>query len=217
MSPEELVGQEEDVAARIDRLHDLDGVGRGAADVGERLDLGCRVDVGDDDGIREVCFPLAQLLGSDRVGERATRTLVRDQDRLLRAEDLGGLGHEVHAAEHDGVLGYLGGHTRERERITDVIGNVLNRRQLVVVRQQGRTSQIGEPSHFRGPFSRRVDSPVTTGSIDDVADSGECRVQEVHLGSAAGHDGSPSPIIRSSVTEFPPREFSTYDRKHDSS
>ena len=79
----------------------LDGVGRGAAVVGLGLDLGGRVDVHDDDRAGMRGLPVAQLLGGDRVGQRAAGVEVGDQHALVRAQDRGGLGHEVHAAEHD--------------------------------------------------------------------------------------------------------------------
>ena len=46
-------------------------------------------------------LPVAQLLGGDRVGQRAAGVEVGDQHGLVRAQDRGGLGHEVHAAERD--------------------------------------------------------------------------------------------------------------------
>ena len=48
-------------------------------------------------------LPVAQLLGGDRVGQRAAGVEIGDQHALVRAQDRGGLGHEVHAAEDDRV------------------------------------------------------------------------------------------------------------------
>ena len=98
---EELVGQEQHLAVGGDRLDDLDGVGRRAADVGLGLHLGGRVDVGDDDGARVLGLPGAQLVGGDGVGQRAAGVRVRHQHRLLGRQDLRRLGHEVHAREDD--------------------------------------------------------------------------------------------------------------------
>ena len=75
-------------------------------------------------------------------------------------QDLGGLGHEVHAAEHDGVLGRLGGDPRQRQRVADVVGDVLDGGQLVVVRQQRRAAQLGQPAHLGGPFLVAVDTGI---------------------------------------------------------
>jgi hypothetical protein len=88
------------VSSGID-LDDLDRVGRRAADVGLRLHRGGRVDVAHDDGSRMLRLPLAQLIRVDRLCEAAAGALVGDQHRLVVAEDLRGLRHEVDAAEHD--------------------------------------------------------------------------------------------------------------------
>jgi hypothetical protein len=64
---EELVGQEQDLGVRRHRLHHLDRVGGGAADVGLRLHLGGGVHVRDHDGAWMLGLPAAQLLGVDRV------------------------------------------------------------------------------------------------------------------------------------------------------
>ena len=99
------VGAEQDLGVRAVRLvdvaHDVDGVGRGAAVVGQRLDLGGRVDVHHDDALRVLRAPVGELLGVDRGGQRAAGVEVGDQHGLLGAQDRGGLGHEVHAAEDD--------------------------------------------------------------------------------------------------------------------
>ena len=87
--------------AREDVLDDLDRVRRCAAVVGLGLDLGGGVDVHHHDRAGVLGLPFAQLLGGDRVGQRAAGVGVGDQHALVRAEDRGGLGHEVHAAEHD--------------------------------------------------------------------------------------------------------------------
>ena len=104
---EEHVGAEEDLGVvavlAADVLDHLDGVRGGAAVVGLRLDLGGGVDVHDDHRARVLGLPGAQLVGGDRVGERAAGVEVGEQDRLLGGEDRGGLGHEVDAAERDHV------------------------------------------------------------------------------------------------------------------
>ena len=62
--------------------------------------------------LKEEVRALAQLIGGDRVGERAAGIQVRQQHGLLRREDGRGLRHEVHAAEGDdlglGARGLLG-------------------------------------------------------------------------------------------------------------
>ena len=164
---EELVRAEQHLAVLGDRGDHLDRVRRRAADVGLRLHRRGGVDVGDDDRAGMLGLPRAQFVGGDRVGQRAARPLIGDQHGLVRAEDLGRLGHEVHAAEHDGVLGRLGGDPRQRQRVTDVVGDVLDGRQLVVVRQQRRAAQLGEAAHLGGPLLIAVDAGKTGRTGDD--------------------------------------------------
>ena len=74
----------------------------------------------------------------------------------------------MHAAEHDGVLRRLSGDARQRQRVTDVVGDVLDGRQLVVVRQQRRAAQIGQAPHLGGPLLIAVDAGKTGRTSDDV-------------------------------------------------
>ena len=157
---EELVGQEQHLAVGRDRLDDLDGVGRRAADVGLGLHLGGGVDVGDDDGAGVLGLPGAQLVGGDRVGQRAAGVRVGDQHGLLGREDLRRLGHEVHAGEDDrgGVAGR--GDAGEGERVADVVGDVLDLRRLVVVRQEDGVLLGGEPADLVAPGLPLVGRPA---------------------------------------------------------
>ena len=79
-------------------------------------------------------FDRAQLLGGDHVRQRAACLRVGDEHRLLGRQNRRGLGHEVDAAEHDGIgVGHRGAPT-EFQRITDEVGDVLHLADLVVVR-----------------------------------------------------------------------------------
>ena len=131
------------------------------------LHRGGGVDVGDDDGAGVLGLPRPQLVGGDRVGQRAAGPLVRDQHGLVGAEDLRGLGHEVHAAEHDGVLGRLGGDPGQRQRVTDVVGDVLDGGKLVVVRQDRGVAQVGQPADLGRPLLVAFDTAVTVGRVGD--------------------------------------------------
>ena len=63
-------------------------------------------------------------------------------------EDLGRLGHEVDAAEHD-RLGLGGGRlAREAERVADVVGDVLHLGHLVVVGEDHGAALAGERAHL---------------------------------------------------------------------
>ena len=101
------VGAEEDLGVGAvlgpDVLDHLDRVGGGAAVVGLGLHLGRGVDVHHHQRARVLGLPGAQLVGVDRVGERAAGVEVGDQHLLLGREDRGRLGHEVDAAEGDRV------------------------------------------------------------------------------------------------------------------
>ena len=85
-------------------------------------------------------LPGAQLVGVDRVGERAAGVEVGDQHLLLGREDRGGLGHEVDAAEGDHLGVGVGRLAREPERVADEVGDVLDLRQLVVVGEDDRVA-----------------------------------------------------------------------------
>ena len=132
---EELVGAEQHLGVRGDRGDDVDGVRRRAADVGLGLHRRRRVDVADDDGAGVLGLPRPQLLGGDRLGQAAPGPLVGDQDRLVVGEDLRRLGHEVDAAEDDRRRLDVGRDPRQPERVADVVGDLLDLRQLVVVGQ----------------------------------------------------------------------------------
>ena len=75
----------------------------------------------------------------------------------------------MHAAEHDGVLGRLGGDSGQRKRVTDMVGDVLDGGQLVVVRQQSRAAQLGEAAYLGGPFLVAVDAGKPGRTIGNPA------------------------------------------------
>ena len=147
------VGAEEDLGVgavlAVDVLDHLDRVRGRDAVVGLGLHLGGRVHVHHDDRAGVLRLPRAQRVRGDRVGERAARLGVGQQDRLLRREDRRRLGHEVHAAEDDRVG--AGGRrlAREPERVAHVVGDVLDLGHLVVVRQDHGVALAREIAHLR--------------------------------------------------------------------
>ena len=167
---EEHVGPEEDLGVGAvlaqDVLDDLDRVRRGHAVVGQRLDLGRRVDVHDGDRAGVLGLPGAQLLGGDRVGQRAAGVEVGNQDGLLGREDRGRLGHEVHAAEGDRRGVGRGALVREAERIADVVGDVLHLGELVVV---GEDDRVALGARARGPRPAGRGRPRARGRAGDQA------------------------------------------------
>ena len=150
-APRNWSGQNSTSRVGGDRGDDLDGVRRRAADVGLGLHRGGRVDVADDDGAGVLGLPRPQLVGGDRLGEAAAGPLVGDQHRLVVAQDLRRLGHEVDAAEHDRRRLGLGRDPGQPERVADVVGDVLDLRQLVVVGQDHGVALGGQRTHLLGP------------------------------------------------------------------
>ena len=73
-------------------------------------------------------LPGPQLFGGDGIGQRAAGVGVGDQHGLVGGEQLGRLGHEVDPGEDDGRSGCLGGDAGQGERITHVVGHVLDLR-----------------------------------------------------------------------------------------
>ena len=78
---------------------------------------------------------MGDLSGGGHVGHRAARREIGEDDRLAAGgEDVGALGHEVHAAEHDEVrLGPVRGGLRELERVAGDVGELDDLVALVVV------------------------------------------------------------------------------------
>ena len=89
-------------------------------------------------------LPGAQLLRRYRIGKRAPGGDVRNQDRAVGAEDLGGLRHEVDAAHDDDVGVGLRRRLGEAEGVANEIRDVLNRGHLVVVGQNDGVSPRAE-------------------------------------------------------------------------
>ena len=146
------VGAEQDLhvvaVLAADVLNHADRVRGRAAVVGLRLDLGRGVHVHHHDGARVLGLPGPQLIGRDRVGERAAGVEVGQQHGLVRAEDRGRLGHEVHAAERDHVGVRGRSLAREAERITHEVRHVLHLGHLVVVGEDHRVALLGEGAHL---------------------------------------------------------------------
>jgi hypothetical protein len=125
---------------------------RAFPDVGQRLHLGGRVDVGDNHGAGILGLPAAERIGVDGGGQRAPGVQIRDQHGLLGAEDGGRLGHEVNAGEHDHVGLCAGRLLRQPQRVADVVGHVLHVGTLIVVGQDHGLPFLGErPNLFVQP------------------------------------------------------------------
>ena len=161
-----LVGQEEHLAPLGGTLRERPGqsgsrVGRrahrAAVTSGEPLDRGRRVHVGDghdvvgDARLHQHVPRVLDLADRGHVGHRAAGGEVGQHDLLgVGREDVGALGHEVHAAEDD-VLGLRPGRRlpRELERVAGDVGELDDLVALVVVAEdehlvaQGRAGGAG--------------------------------------------------------------------------
>ena len=115
VAAEMLVGQEQDLLLLLPAPLQRGGGVRRRADgaavlADERLNRRGGVDVGDrhharsEAQLRELRPADLELIGRRHVGHRAAGGEVRQDDLLVRhRQDVGALGHEVHAAEHDVV------------------------------------------------------------------------------------------------------------------
>ncbi len=76
-----------------------------------------------------------ELIAGGHVGHRAAGGEVRQDDLLVRrAEDVGALGHEMHAAEDDELrLALAGGGARELQRIAGEVGELDDLVALIVM------------------------------------------------------------------------------------
>ncbi len=158
----EILIRQKDHGRRVEALYHLQRVGRGAADVHLRLHVGRCIDIGHDRHAGETLAQQPHVGAGDARSQRAAGALVRDQDRLVRIEDLRGLRHEVHAALNDDVGLYFRGLDRELQRVAADVGDAMeNLRRLVVVRQDHRAAhslqfvdRLDGGRHQR-PFDRR--------------------------------------------------------------
>ncbi len=145
----------------LDHAH---GVGRGAADVALGLHVGGGVDIGDDRHAR-ICLAQQPHIGAgDRLGKAAAGAHVGDEHGLFRIQQLGGLGHEVHAALDDDFLVHHGRLAGELQRIADDVGNAMvDFRRLVIMRQDDRVAlllELVDPPHVR-----RMHRPLDGGDV----------------------------------------------------
>jgi hypothetical protein len=92
-------------------------------------------------------------IGRTGVGQAAAGFQVGQQHRAARVEDLGGLRHEVDAAEDDHLGVGAGGTAGELEGVTDEIGAVLDGVVLVVVGQDDGVALGLERSDRSGELS----------------------------------------------------------------
>ncbi len=146
IAPQVLVGEEQDlVAPRQGPVQDVARVGGGADDAAvapaKGLQVGGRIDIGDGRDLLVGLEHFGQLApGPLHVGQvghvrhGAAGGQVRQDRHLLRArQDIGHLGHEVHAAKDDIVGLGLGGMARQLEGVPRHVRVAVDLFALVVV------------------------------------------------------------------------------------
>ena len=85
-----------------------------------------------------------ELVRRAAVLEAAARVHVGQHHDLFGAEDLGRIGHELHAAEGDDIGIGFGGLLAQFQTVADEIGKVLNIGGLVVMRENDRVLLLAE-------------------------------------------------------------------------
>src|SRR3546814_6334208 len=83
-----------------------------------------------------------ELIGRARILEAAPGIHVGEDHRLVRAQDLGGLGHEADAAKRDHLGVGRRRLARQIEAVADEIGDVLKLGLLIIMRSEEHTSEL---------------------------------------------------------------------------
>lgn len=126
ISAEIPVRAEDNLLGGGEGADDVESVGRGHNNVGQRLDGGRSVDIADNRMVGMSLYESLELGGRTGVGQRAARPGVRHKHRLFRTENLGRLPHEMHSAEHNHPVGKITGLAGQRKRVAHHIGQILN-------------------------------------------------------------------------------------------
>ena len=137
----------------------INGIAAGADQIALRFHRGRAVDVADHEVVGVLGPELGEAIRGAGVRQGAASLQVRQQHGLLRAEDLGDLGHEVHPTEDDDVRIGGGRLPGEFQRVADEISDVLDLRLLVVV---GQDHGIALPFQ-RGDCLREIPVSRATG------------------------------------------------------
>ena len=142
------VGAEDDFLVLGQALHDLACVGGGDHHVGDGLDGGRGVDVGDD-GVAGAGFAeVGKLVGRATLGQRARGVEVGDEHFLLGAEHFVGLAHEVYAAHDDDVRVGLCRLACQGQAVAYEVGHFLQRLVGVVVGQDDGVLFLRQAAYF---------------------------------------------------------------------
>src|SRR3546814_3575102 len=86
-----------------------------------------------------------ELIGRARILEAAPGIHVGEDHRLVRAQDLGGLGHEADAAKRDHLGVGRRRLARQIEAVADEIGDVLKLGLLIIMREDDGVALLAQP------------------------------------------------------------------------
>ena len=127
---EMLIGHKQNFLVGRNAVDDLASVSTGDDPIDEALHPRRRIDVRHRLEVPpfgpQLLLELRQFLRLTAIGQRAPRLHVRQQHALRWAEHLGGLGHEVDAAEDDRRGRHLCGVACQLQAVAGEIGDVLN-------------------------------------------------------------------------------------------
>ena len=145
---EVFVRHEQNVFLLRRGLDDFDRVAAGADDVAQGLHCCAAIDVSNRPEIGVGLLELRQLVGWTTFLQRAPCLLIRQHDDLVGVQDFGRFGHEMNPTEHDDIGWRCGRLLRQPERIAHVIGDLLDFRDLVIVREDDRVELLLERKNF---------------------------------------------------------------------
>ena len=129
------IGAEDYLLRRVDLREDRLRARTGDDDVGQRLHLGRAVDVGQRDVVGVRGAKRGEFFRRTGILQAAAGVDIGQHHDLFRAQDLGGLGHEPHSAKGDDLGIGRGGLAAQFKRIADEIGQILQFRLLIIMRQ----------------------------------------------------------------------------------
>ncbi len=194
------VGAEQDLGVGavglVDVAHDLDGVGRGAAVVGQRLDLGGRVDVHHDDPLR-VAAPASRRAAPASIEAASEQPASRSGIRTVFSGQRIEAVSAMKCTPQKTIVSPLGRRrlAGEPERVADVVGHVLDLGHLVVVGEDHRAALGGQRAHL-APCSSAISCGERTRGAGLGGSHGQVHgsVSSVRERSRAGAECVSAPI-----------------------
>src|SRR5438094_8837350 len=133
-STQKKVGKKQNLSISGNTVHDLHRVTGGTNIIAISLNLGSCVNVRNNNGVRVILLPGAQLLPINRRRQRTTSTKIRQQHRLLRRDYRGRFRHEMNPTENNHLSRCSSRSLREAQRVAYKVCDVLDFWNLVIVR-----------------------------------------------------------------------------------